>query len=767
MKHRLAILTLLAVTVAALILQLRLETRLSVFFLGQEAGDGSRLVTQLQRSVFARRYLLAVEPTSGSDPGLPSFARQFIREAQALPGVDQVWPAFQPPFTASDLLVDYAVRAPLIYSLDPPIDAARRLSQKSLPQRAEGLRRALLSPFGDLVQRIAPYDPLLLTFDAFSDWRARLTPMPERQDDFYPIVLESRFEPFDIDRQQAIQEALWQAFAELNRYHGMTYRLRMTGVPVFASAAQSQIQRDVSRVTLASSLGVTAVLLGLFRTWRSLPAILLVLAFACSAGVLATQWVFGYVHGLTLALGATLIGVCVDYPLHLLAHCRKDRPPGQVARRLWPALTLGAITTLIGYLALAASGYPGFQQTAVFAGAGILAALLATRYLLPAWIGGGLEGLPQIPLLDAWFSLCHRHRRRILAAVALLLIPALWFLPRLQWLDDLERLAGIDPKQKREDRHLRARLSDIEPGRAVLVAGPDLETALQRAEAATRVLRRLKAEGNLADFYGIYPWLVSRALQQANWDHYHARITPEFATAWRKALEAQGLAISPLALRVPGAAPPAWLEPEAVLGSRVEQILSGQIGWEADGVHLAVWLGPHDPSAVAAALADLDGVRYFSQRDQINALARTYQHRAAVALGLGLAAILAVLAGRYCSLSRAIRMLAPSLAGMACVLAGFAALSQPVSFFHLLAVLLTVAICVDYGIFYTERRAEDVLATYRAMGASMLTTVTAFAALGLAENPVLETLAVAVVLGVSAGFLLCPLLLPEFASRPS
>ncbi len=767
MKHRLAVLALLTSMVAASVFQLRLETRLPVFFLGQQAGDGSRLVTQLQRSAFARRYLLAVESTTENDLGLPAFARQFIREAQALPGVDQVWPAMRPKFTASDLLADYAARASLIYSLDPAMEVARRLSQKSLPQRAEGLKRALLSPFGDLVQRIAPYDPLLLTFDAFSDWRGRLTPLPERQDDFYPIVLESRFEPFDIDRQQAIQQALRQVFAELNRHHGMTYRLRMTGVPVFASAAQSRIQRDVSRVTLASSVGVIAVLLGLFRTWRSLPAILLVLALAIATGTLVTQWTFGYVHGLTLALGATLIGVCVDYPIHLLAHCRKDRTPVQVAQCLWPALALGAVTTLIGYLALAATGYPGFQQIAAFAGAGILAALLATRYLLPAWIGGGLEGLPQIPMLDAWFGLCHRHRRRILAAVGLLLMAALWFLPRLEWLDNLEHLAGIDPKLQHEDRQLRARLSDLEPGRAVLVAGPDLETALQRAETATRVLRRLKAEGKLVDFHGIYPWLVSRALQQANWDHYRTRITPEFITAWNKALEAQGLAVSPLALRVPGAVPPAWLEPEAVLGSRVEEILSGQIGWEADGVYLAVWLGPHDPSAVAAALADLEGVRYFSQRDRINALARIYQHRAAVALGLGLAVILAVLAGRYCSLSRAIRMLAPSLAGMAFVLAGFAALSQPVSFFHLLAVLLTVAICVDYGIFYTERRAGDVLATYRAMGASMLTTAVAFAALGLAENPVLETLAVAVAGGVAAGFLLCPLLIPAFASRPS
>jgi predicted exporter len=41
----------------------------------------------------------------------------------------------------------------------------------------------------------------------------------------------------------------------------------------------------------------------------------------------------------------------------------------------------------------------------------------------------------------------------------------------------------------------------------------------------------------------------------------------------------------------------------------------------------------------------------------------------------------------------------------------------------------------------------------------MLTTAVSFAALGLAENPTLRIVAVAVTLGVVLGFLLCPVLI--------
>ena len=35
-----------------------------------------------------------------------------------------------------------------------------------------------------------------------------------------------------------------------------------------------------------------------------------------------TLAVFGSIHGLTIAFGTTLLGVCIDYPVHLLNHRR-------------------------------------------------------------------------------------------------------------------------------------------------------------------------------------------------------------------------------------------------------------------------------------------------------------------------------------------------------------------------------------------------------------------------------------------------------------
>jgi hypothetical protein len=38
--------------------------------------------------------------------------------------------------------------------------------------------------------------------------------------------------------------------------------------------------------------------------------------------ILVTNLVFGSVHGMTIAIGSTLIGICIDYPIHAIVHAQ-------------------------------------------------------------------------------------------------------------------------------------------------------------------------------------------------------------------------------------------------------------------------------------------------------------------------------------------------------------------------------------------------------------------------------------------------------------
>ncbi|MDP3589138.1 MAG: hypothetical protein Q8R54_01190, partial [Methylobacter sp.] len=469
---------------------------------------------------------------------------------------------------------------------------------------------------------------------------------------------------------------------------------------------------------------------------------------------------FGTVHSLTLALGGSLIGICTDYPIHVMVHCAKHRnSPLDAARLLWPSLLMGGLTTVIGYAALGLTGFPGFEQIAIFALASIIASLGLTRWVLPALLAHSSLHVAHLPGIAAWVDFCARRRKLLLGLFAICIMLAGLTLPQIRWMDDMQKLAMNMDQLKQQDETVRSHFASIEPARFVLVQADDLETALRRTEAAERRLKQLKQAGILSEYHGLFPWLASQDLQNENAKVYAQALTPQFQDAWRTALVKAELSVDKLGKLLPPAA--LSLDPKAVLASPVHHILSGQMIEGQKGVALTLWLGDHDPQKLTEGLAGLEGTRYFSQKDQLDRLASLYRDRSLFMLAIGIVVMGLFIWLQQRNVRKVLLTLLPSVASVLFIFAIWALIKEEVSFLHIIGLLLSVSLCVDYGIFFMDNRGRDSDITYHALASSTLTTLASFGALGLGKTPTLPILALSVSLGVTLGFLLCPLLIQK------
>lgn len=198
---------------------------------------------------------------------------------------------------------------------------------------------------------------------------------------------------------------------------------------------------------------------------------------------------------------------------------------------------------------------------------------------------------------------------------------------------------------------------------------------------------------------------------------------------------------------------------DKVLASAVSGILSGQIMTSADGVALSIWLGEHDPLKLAEGLSGLDGCRYFSQKDQLDRMAGQYRDRSLLMLACGVVVMGVFIWLQQRNIRRVALTLAPSIGSVLFIFAIWALIGEEVSFLHVIGLLLSVSLCVDYGIFFMDNRGRDTDVTYHGIASSTLTTLASFGALGLGKTPSLPILALSVSLGVTIGFLLCPVLI--------
>ncbi len=761
-------LLLLPVLLLLTVSQIRVENDLNAFFTATDNPDSQLLSGLLQSGELSRRYLLVVEKNtvtsadseSGNPIALVEFSGRLARQLSGIEGVEQVWPAHQPPKEWISALSAYAPYHARIFSLNPAQDAEKLFDPGLLDARAESLKQALLSPQGGFVKTIAKQDPLLLSLNGFKDMQAQFRQPSPSDTRAGALILQSLPAALDSEAQQALQTAIQACFDTLNQAAGGGFRLAMAGVPVFSVAAHGEISRDVTLVSTVSSISVVLVFLLLFRSFAALHWVMMVQAASFLIGTLATAWVFQQVHSLTLALGASLIGICTDYPMHVMVHCAKHGDPPQASvRLLWSSLFMGGLTTVIGYLAMGWTGFPGFEQIAVFALFSIAASLGLTRWVLPALLANTTLKVAHLPGIGAWVDFCARHRTALWSVFAVAVVLAALALPQLRWMSDMQKLAMNMDLLKQQDHSVRSHFSDIEPGRFVLIQADDFETALQRAEAAERRLRALKQSGALSEYRGVFPWLVSQQLQAENAHVYEQAMTPGFQAAWRAALSKAELATDKLGKLPP--ASPRMLGPDTVLASPVKHILSGQLLEARGGVALSLWLGEHRPEQLIEALRGLEGTRYFSQKDQLDQLAERYRDKSLRMLVIGIAIMGFFIWIQQRDLRKVLLTLLPALASVLFIFATWALIGEELSFLHVIGLLLSVSLCIDYGIFFMENRGQDVDVTYHAIASSTLTTLASFGALGLGKTPTLPILALSVSVGVGLGFLLCPLLIPK------
>ena len=199
------------------------------------------------------------------------------------------------------------------------------------------------------------------------------------------LLAETQAAGFDMESQEQLQGQIREAF---RRVAGVPtgaapVHLVMTGPSVIAVEMQQTIQHDVWRLSLCATLLVTTFLFVSYGSVSILALSFLPLTSAILVGIVAVDLAFGFIHGMTLAFGITLLGVVDDYPIHLFSHLTRESRAPAVMKEIWPTMRLGVVATALGFSALLLSGFPGLSQLGLFAMVGLFTAACVTRWVLP------------------------------------------------------------------------------------------------------------------------------------------------------------------------------------------------------------------------------------------------------------------------------------------------------------------------------------------------------------------------------------------------
>jgi predicted exporter len=782
---------------AVLVLRASFTADMSAFLPQAPTAEQRLLVDQLRDGLVSRLVLVGIE---GADA--PARAALSRKMAQALRQDKQFVAVANGETVGTER--DQAFFFQNRYLLSPAVNA-ERFTAPGLNAAIQESLDLLASPAGLLVKDMLARDPtgeIAVVLDALSAQSASARNRPAVAEGVWAsrdgrralMLLQTRAPGGDTDAQQAAVAAVQAAFAQA-RGPGAgaeSAKLVMAGPGVFGVQVRELIEREVKRLSLVGTALIVVLLLALYRSLPALVLGLLPVASGVLVAIAAVSLGFGTVHGLTLGFGTTLIGEAVDYSIYLFVqsrHAGADR--SQWVRRFWPTVRLGVLTSIFGFGALLFSGFPGLAQLGLYSIAGLIAAALVTRFVLPHLLPASFTVRDISAPGRVLASVVARAgvlRWPALALIALSVAVIVVHRDRV-WNHELAALSPVSAQDQALDQGLRADLGAPDVRFLVVIQAGTEDAVLAAAERAVTALQPLVRANVIGGVDSPSHLLPSLATQRSR----QAAIPPTGELAARLSQATQGLPLR--AERLGG-----FLEDaEKARTSRPVQL--ADLEGTATGVALggmlmrreaaggaSAWsaiLPLHGPRAEGGPAANIDPARvkavlpavdaggatrtlFVDLKGEADALYSNYLREAGwLSLG-GLVAIALVIAVALRSVRRMVGVMLPLAGTVAILVAALVLAGDRLTILHLVGLLLVFAVGSNYALFFSRgpgpEAADEGISptTLASLLFANIAAVLGFGILALSQVPVLQAIGIT----VGPGAVLALVLAAVFAARP-
>jgi predicted exporter len=533
-----------------------------------------------------------------------------------------------------------------------------------------------------------------------------------------------------------------------------------SGIIFFAADSARTAQADIGLITTGSGIAVILLFLWIFRSAKSLVIPVFSMFLGPLFALCVCQLLFGSIHIITIVFGASLIGVVGDYSLHFYyfyntapdaENHSAENKSSEKTLKLYRALLLSLITSVIGYGALSLSGLEALKQVAVFSGLG-----LVYSWLMVIVIGSSLIKGDKVRIHDDFLQKIIARLLQIFARlgysgylyVALLIFIGLLAFNRLSLPanDSPKAFFALNPDLVAQEKLISGLVSTHEPSSFIVIDADNAQELYNRIESLQKVLG-----DDAADLLGVHNFFPSPAQQALNYTA-NQRLYAENGIAEKFLQQHPINTISAKELSESYANSKSMPLSPADFFS--QQGLSLPPFWIESGTRIYSFIlipKTLDTTKLAERLSKLEHVKFVSAIADIETSLKQLRFSALQLLFVALALISVLVFFQY-KLWATLKIMAVPVLSIVLCLCGLAALGIPITLFHIMALFLVLGLSMDYVIFAAEM-SEDSVATLTAIVLAATTSLLSFGLLVFSSLPAVSAFGITVILGSALNLL--------------
>lgn len=420
---------------------------------------------------------------------------------------------------------------PLFLNSQDYEEISHRLDNDSIKKRVENAYNDLMSPTGFVTKHFIFKDPLEINniglkklrelqmekgFKIYNDY---LITSDEKH---LLLFISPKYPVSETNRNEAFIDGLDHIVTNLNKEAQV--KGDYFGGVLYALANAKQIKKDI-QLTLSIAFSILLLLLIVYYRKLYIPLLLFLPSIFGALFAISLLYFFkGSVSAISLGIGAILLGISLDYALHILTHFRHNNNVEVLYRDVTRPILMSSSTTAIAFLCLLFVESEALKDLGIFAAVSVLASSLFSLLLIPHFYRPKLRKTETgTNWLDSIAAIRFYNNKVLLGLVGILFIVGLVLFNSVSFNKDLSQLNYKPDKiQKSENEILK--IAGRASNTTYLVSyGNDIEKALLKNNELYEKLQKFKKEDKIENFSSIGGVVLSTDKQLEkieSWDSF-------------------------------------------------------------------------------------------------------------------------------------------------------------------------------------------------------------------------------------------------------
>ncbi|UAB83487.1 MMPL family transporter [Zunongwangia sp. SCSIO 43204] len=232
-----------------------------------------------------------------------------------------------------------------------------------------------------------------------------------------------------------LKEIQQQLNAEFNTVEGDFF-----GGVLYSLANANQIKKDV-QITISIVISILLILLILFYRKIYVPLILFIPGIIAAVTAIAILYIFkGSISAISIGIGSILLGITLDYGLHILTHYRNNHDVFQLYKEVTRPVLMSSFTTAIAFLCLLFVNSEALNDLGMFAAISVIIAAFLALLLIPILYGKRIGETPKNTFLDRLAGVQFFKIKPLFFSVVILFVFGLFFFTKVDFNNDLSKI---------------------------------------------------------------------------------------------------------------------------------------------------------------------------------------------------------------------------------------------------------------------------------------------------------------------------------------